>query len=1061
MKKALLTQHGGRGRTNQNLIFKISVLVFTLIFLFTPHFSFGLPTDPQVQSGDVHIDQPDSSTMNVTASNQAIINWQSFNIAQNETVNFIQPFNSATVLNRVLGGGVSDITGALNANGTVILINPAGITFGSTAEVNVGGLIASSLNISDENFLAANYVFEKMQGMKAGEVVNMGNITGTRPGSVVALLGSVVQNQGVIVANVGNVALASGDKMTLAFDDKGYIQVDITDALDSDSIPNSSTATSAVRNAGQIKASGGKVIMTGDQVSDVFETLVNQEGYIEANSVEQHEGTISLRAGSGTVRSSGEIHADGTASNPDAGRIEVLGHEVKLEGGLISASGSGKGGRIFIGGDYLGGGDLPRSARTYVSSETTIHADSLGSGDGGRVIIWSDYETEYFGNATARGGAEDGNGGFMEISSKDHLVYRGVVDLRASLLGMTGTLLLDPRNVTISTGATAGGAFGGGDPNTFTPTANSSVLNVTVLETAWGSANIIVTTGSTGSQAGNITVSNAITAPANANSLTLQAANNIAMDANINMSASTGNLTLTADADSSGSGAFTQASGTSITMGGGNVSITGAGTATIRDITTTGAGTISISATAAGSSITHSSGTVTSASGTITLNAAKDITLRNIISTSGNINITADSDASGSGDFSQTAGTSIASTSGNISISANKVDLRDISTGSAGTIGITATGEKITFSAGTVSTASGTITYSAPSDITLGNITTTSGNLSVTADGKITDSGTLTVAGTATFAAGAGNDITLNTATNNFGTVAITTGDKVTLVDTNAIDLGASTVSGTLSVTAGGAITDSGALVVTGTATFTAGAANDITLDSGGNNFSTISVVSGSSVTIVDSNALTLGALSGGSFTITSGGTMTVGTVTASIGGISLTTTAGSIDDGNAGATNLTASSASSLTAASLIASSGDPLDVTITATLTVRTGAKNASNDSFFLAGTVTTLSTVTTTPGRGYLNGVLVYDPFFVPSPTPFVSNITPAFDSLDQYQQLIQDYREQEVQQERKKVITQKSQTGTGLIPPTFPQAGGGKPLTTASLNRSDSSYSDWTA
>ena len=111
--------------------------------------------------------------------------------------------------------------------------------------------------------------------------------------------------------------------------------------------------------------------------------------------------------------------------------------------------------------------------------------------------------------------------------------------------------------------------------------------------------------------------------------------------------------------------------------------------------------------------------------------------------------------------------------------------------------------------------------------------------LNVTTNGALTQSGVLNVAGTTTLAAGAGNDITLTNGGNNFSTVAITSGRNVALTDANALDLGTSTISGTLNVTASGAITDSGNVVVTGATTLAAGSGNDIILDSAGNNFST------------------------------------------------------------------------------------------------------------------------------------------------------------------------------------------------------------------------------
>jgi trimeric autotransporter adhesin len=136
---------------------------------------------------------------------------------------------------------------------------------------------------------------------------------------------------------------------------------------------------------------------------------------------------------------------------------------------------------------------------------------------------------------------------------------------------------------------------------------------------------------------------------------------------------------------------------------------------------------------------------------------------------------------------------------------------------------------------------------------------TISGTLSVTTAGALTDSGNLSVTGTTTLAAGAGNDVILDSAGNNFSTVAITSGRNVTLVDSNALDLGTSTVAGTLNVTTGGALTQSGAVTVPGTTTVAAGAANNITLNNGANDFSTVGITSGNNISLADANALDLG----------------------------------------------------------------------------------------------------------------------------------------------------------------------------------------------------------
>ncbi len=196
----------------------------------------------------------------------------------------------------------------------------------------------------------------------------------------------------------------------------------------------------------------------------------------------------------------------------------------------------------------------------------------------------------------------------------------------------------------------------------------------------------------------------------------------------------------------------------------------------------------------------------------------------------------------------------------------------------------------------TVTFTGGDIAWQEANAVTIGSVSanagaTSSGALTITAAGLITQTGAIAAAGTTTLAAGAGNDITLATATNNFSTVAITSGNNVTLVDTDALILGASTVSGTLNVTTTGALTQSGAVSVAGTTTLAAGATNDITLTTPGNDFSTVGITSANNATVVDSNALDLGnATVSSSLNVTAGGsiTQTAGILNAGPGTITL-----------------------------------------------------------------------------------------------------------------------------------------------------------------------------
>ncbi|MEO7954789.1 MAG: filamentous hemagglutinin N-terminal domain-containing protein, partial [Polaromonas sp.] len=169
------------------------------------------PTGGVVSAGSASIGgTAGNMTITQTTPNVAI-NWQSFGIKAGESVQFVQPGSSSVALNRVIGADPSSILGSLTANGKVFLVNPNGILFGQGASVNVGGLVASTLAISDANFMAGNHQFS---GAGAGAVVNQGTINAAS-GGYVALLGANVSNQGVIAAQLGTIALAAGNAVTL------------------------------------------------------------------------------------------------------------------------------------------------------------------------------------------------------------------------------------------------------------------------------------------------------------------------------------------------------------------------------------------------------------------------------------------------------------------------------------------------------------------------------------------------------------------------------------------------------------------------------------------------------------------------------------------------------------------------------------------------------------------------------------------------------------------------------------------------------------------------------
>jgi filamentous hemagglutinin family protein len=281
--------------------------------------AYALPVGGVVSAGSATIGSGGGTTTITQASQNAAINWQSFNIGTGETVNFVQPNASATALNRVLGADPSSILGSLNANGKVFLVNPNGIVFGQGASVNVGGLVGSTRNISDSDFMAGQYNFE---GTGPGSVVNHGTINAN--GGSVALLGANVSNQGVIQAQMGSVALAAGDAFTLDVAGDGLLNVAV----------NKGAVDALVQNGGLIQADGGRVLMTAQSANSLLTSSVNNTGVVRAQTLENHNGTIMLMGDmqSGTVNVAGTL--DASAPNGGSGGfVETSAAQVNVANG--------------------------------------------------------------------------------------------------------------------------------------------------------------------------------------------------------------------------------------------------------------------------------------------------------------------------------------------------------------------------------------------------------------------------------------------------------------------------------------------------------------------------------------------------------------------------------------------------------------------------------------------------------------------------------------------------------------------------------------------------------
>ena len=199
-----------------------------------------------------------NTVVNQTSQN-VILNWNSFNIKAGESVLFQQPNSSSIVLNRVLRSDPSQIFGQLQANGQVFLLNPNGILFARGAQVNVGALVASIMNLSDADFAARRFNFV---GGNGGRVQNDGSLT-ARDGGYISLLGQQVQNNGVITAKLGKVVQAGGQAVTLDVVGDGLVSAVVDQA----------SVKALVDNAGRIAADGGLVETSGKQVLQALGTM--------------------------------------------------------------------------------------------------------------------------------------------------------------------------------------------------------------------------------------------------------------------------------------------------------------------------------------------------------------------------------------------------------------------------------------------------------------------------------------------------------------------------------------------------------------------------------------------------------------------------------------------------------------------------------------------------------------------------------------------------------------------------------------------------------------------
>jgi len=455
--------------------------------------SQSLPTLPSVVHGVATVTRPALGQMSVQqGSQQVVINWQSFSIGANGRVTFNQPNAQSVALNRVVGVDPSVVMGTLAANGRVFLVNPNGVLFGAGSSVNVGGLVASTLNLDDNDFLAGRYAFTRGAAARAG-VVNEGRLE-ARPGGVIALIGSTVEQRGSISTPGGTTALAAGRTVTLDFQGDGLTQLRVTEG----------DLHALASNTGALVAEGGRVLMLAD-TTQAKGLVVNQGGVVRARSLTPGPGGVVIAGGAGDVSITGSVDTRG-GSGQRGGDVSVSGRNVGLLGtGHIDASGGSSGAHVELVATKAGEGGKGREGGiVVVGSNASISADATALGNGGRVDL-TGASVRLHGSISARGADRGGNGGLVKLTATEGVDTAGMRVDASAVKGSPGTLDIDPWDVTIRSGFSE--VPYDLDPFVPTSTSTSTVYTGDINNVLNRGSNVTITTGTTGPEgSGTITL---------------------------------------------------------------------------------------------------------------------------------------------------------------------------------------------------------------------------------------------------------------------------------------------------------------------------------------------------------------------------------------------------------------------------------------------------------------------------------------------------------------------------------------------------------------------------
>lgn len=362
-------------RTSQRFDWgKLMHRYFIFLFVF---FFYGClcaqPSLPHVINGSVDFSLEGNKLLIQTQSDKTVINWDKFSIGSKEITHFLQPSAHSATLNRVLSSAPSEILGTLTSNGVVFLINPNGILVGPGGQIDVNGLVASTLDIDNELFMRDQPLL--FSGDSKAVIENLGLIKGGKEG--VFLIGRHLVNQGDILATNSEVHFGGGNQVLVKMKEKHiYIHPDL----------EGEAAGIGVDQKGKIDASKLDIQVDGN----LYELAIRHIGEAKALHPSERDGEIYLVANGGEVQVSetGCLHADK--------KIHLIGEQVTLlDDTKIQSEEAGE---IVVGG--LPGNENV-ATYTAIGQNVSINSNLSATGDGGEVTVYGSKGAAFYGTIDA------------------------------------------------------------------------------------------------------------------------------------------------------------------------------------------------------------------------------------------------------------------------------------------------------------------------------------------------------------------------------------------------------------------------------------------------------------------------------------------------------------------------------------------------------------------------------------------------------------------------------------------------------------------------------------